>query len=320
MHMALRDILDMIFSVIKTAQPVDILDILVLSYVVYLGMKLIRETRAGQLIKGIFLLLLVYIIASWINMKAISYLLSETLNIGLIALIILFQPELRRTLEKAGYTKLGLRFSGSSNVDSGVWSRTIDVICDACVELSATSTGALIVIERQDTSGRTGSDNGTILDAIPSKELFGNIFFNKTPLHDGAVIIRDGKILAAACFLPKPQKEELINKRLGSRHRAAIGMSENSDAIVIVVSEETGAISVAENGVLKSGFTRESLHQLLTKRLITASEETTIGKVARKIPFLKRHHKDDGKEKDNAQKSLEEPTEKDITEESEQRH
>ena len=319
--MALRDILDMIFSVIKTAQPVDILDILVLSYVVYLGMKLIRETRAGQLIKGIFLLLFVYIIASWINMKAISYLLSETLNIGLIALIILFQPELRRTLEKAGYTKLGLRFSGSSNsnVDSGVWSRTIDVICDACVELSATSTGALIVIERQTRLGEQ-IDNGTILDAIPSKELFGNIFFNKTPLHDGAVIIRDGKILAAACFLPKPQKEELINKRLGSRHRAAIGMSENSDAIVIVVSEETGAISVAENGVLKSGFTRESLHQLLTKRLITASEETTIGKVARKIPFLKRHHKDDGKEKDNAQKSLEEPTEKDITEESEQRH
>ena len=319
MHMALRDILDMIFSVIKTAQPVDILDILVLSYVVYLGMKLIRETRAGQLIKGIFLLLFVYIIASWINMKAISYLLSETLNIGLIALIILFQPELRRTLEKAGYTKLGLRFSGSSNVDSGVWSRTIDVICDACVELSATSTGALIVIERQTRLGEQ-IDNGTILDAIPSKELFGNIFFNKTPLHDGAVFIRDGKILAAACFLPKPQKEELINKRLGSRHRAAIGMSENSDAIVIVVSEETGAISVAENGVLKSGFTRESLHQLLTKRLITASEETTIGKVARKIPFLKRHHKDDGKEKDNAQKSLEEPTEKDITEESEQRH
>ncbi|MFQ9436168.1 MAG: diadenylate cyclase [Ruminococcus callidus] len=193
------------------------------------------------------------------------------------------------------------------------------MICDACVELSATSTGALIVIERQTRLGEQ-IDNGTILDAIPSKELFGNIFFNKTPLHDGAVIIRDGKILAAACFLPKPQKEELINKRLGSRHRAAIGMSENSDAIVIVVSEETGAISVAENGVLKSGFTRESLHQLLTKRLITASEETTIGKVARKIPFLKRHHKDDGKEKDNAQKSLEEPTEKDITEESEQRH
>ena len=283
--MALRDILDMIFSVIKTAQPVDILDILVLSYVVYLGMKLIRETRAGQLIKGIFLLLLVYIIASWINMKAISYLLSETLNIGLIALIILFQPELRRTLEKAGYTKLGLRFSGSSNVDSDVWSRTIDVICDACVELSATSTGALIVIERQTRLGEQ-IDNGTILDAIPSKELFGNIFFNKTPLHDGAVIIRDGKILAAACFLPKPQKEELINKRLGSRHRAAIGMSENSDAIVIVVSEETGAISVAIGGVLNHDVSDGDLRDILTTEFLpsgSSSDDKIISRLVRRM-------------------------------------
>ena len=283
--MALRDILDMIFSVIKTAQPVDILDILVLSYVVYLGMKLIRETRAGQLIKGIFLLLFVYIIASWINMKAISYLLSETLNIGLIALIILFQPELRRTLEKAGYTKLGLRFSGNSNVDSGVWSRTIDVICDACVELSATSTGALIVIERQTRLGEQ-IDNGTILDAIPSKELFGNIFFNKTPLHDGAVIIRDGKILAAACFLPKPQKEELINKRLGSRHRAAIGMSENSDAIVIVVSEETGAISVALGGVLTHDVSDGDLRDILKTEFLpsgSSSDDKIISRLVRRM-------------------------------------
>ena len=241
MCMAWRDILDMIFSVIKTAEPVDILDILVLSYVVYVVMKLVRETRAGQLVKGIMLLFLVYIVASWIKMKAISYLMSETLNIGMIALVILFQPELRRTLEKAGYTKLGLRFSMNAGADDGIWSNAIDVICDSCVELSATSTGALIVIERQTRLGEQ-IDNGTVLDAIPSKELFGNIFYNKTPLHDGAVIMRDGKILAAACFLPKPQKEELINKRLGSRHRAAIGMSENSDAIVIVVSEETGAI------------------------------------------------------------------------------
>ena len=119
--MALRDWWDMIYSVIKTAEPVDILDILVLSYVVYLAMKLVRETRAGQLIKGIFLILIVYMIAVWIQMKAISYLLSETLNIGLIALIILFQPELRRTLEKAGYTKLGLRFSGNTSADEGFW-------------------------------------------------------------------------------------------------------------------------------------------------------------------------------------------------------
>lgn len=319
MHVTLRDIIDMIFSVIKTAEPVDILDILVLSYLVYVVMKLIRETRAGQLLKGVFLLLIVYIVSMWIDMKAISYLLSETLNIGLIALIILFQPELRRTLEKAGYTKLGLLFSSSSSVDSSVWSNTIDVICDACVELSATSTGALIVIERQTRLGEQ-IDNGTVLDAIPSKELFGNIFYNKTPLHDGAVIIRDGKILAAACFLPKPQKEELINKRLGSRHRAAIGMSENSDAIVIVVSEETGAISVAENGVLKSGFTRENLHHLLVERLITVNEETPIVKVAKKIPFIKLRktgkEKDDAKEPDQPVEAMAEESTEEISDRS----
>ena len=296
----------------------DIIDILIVAFLFYTVMRLIRSTSAARIARSILLLLGVTGLTEIFKLYTLNWILSKILEIGVIALVIMFQPELRRTLEKAGYTKLGLRFSGSSNVDSGVWSRTIDVICDACVELSATSTGALIVIERQTRLGEQ-IDNGTILDAIPSKELFGSIFFNKTPLHDGAVILRDGKILAAACFLPKPQKEELINKRLGSRHRAAIGMSENSDAVVIVVSEETGAISVAENGVLKSGFTRESLHQLLTARLITASEETTIGRVAKKIPFLKRHHKDDGKEKDNAQKSLEEPTEKDITEEPEVR-
>lgn len=288
MRMEWKDILDMIYSVIKTAEPVDILDILVLSYLIYVVMKLVRETRAGQLLKGIFLLLIVYIVSMWIHMKAISYILSETLNIGMIAVIILFQPELRRTLEKAGYSKFGMLFGGGGGQEGSVWNNAIDVICDSCVELSATSTGALIVIERQTRLGEQ-IDNGTIMDAIPSKELFGNIFYNKTPLHDGAVIMREGKILAAACFLPKPQKEELINKRLGSRHRAAIGMSENSDALVIVVSEETGAISVAENGVLKSGFTRENLHHLLVERLITVNSETPINKMARKIPFIKLH-------------------------------
>lgn len=295
-HITWSDLADMIFSVIKTAGLVDVLDILVLSYLVYVAMKLVRETRAGQLIKGVLLLVLVYATAQVIEMKAISYLLSETLNIGLIAVIILFQPELRRTLEKAGYTKLGLRFGLNAGNESSIWAAPIEEICDACVELSATSTGALIVIERQTKLGEQ-IENGTILNAIPSKELFGNIFYNKTPLHDGAVIIRDGLILAAACFLPKPQKEELINKRLGSRHRAAIGMSENSDAIVIVVSEETGSISVAENGVLKSGFTRENLQKLLVDRLITESAETTIDKVAKKLPFIRSRSR---KEKQNA--------------------
>lgn len=300
MHVAWQDILDMIYSVIRTASFIDVLDILVLSYIVYVAIKLIRETRAGQLLKGIFMLLIIYFLAKWIDMKAISFLMSETLNIGLIAVIILFQPELRRTLEKAGYTTFGLRFGASANADGNVWRKAIDAVCDACVELSATATGALIVIERQTRLGEQ-IENGTILNADPSKELFGNIFFNKTPLHDGAAILRDGKILAAACFLPKPQKEELINKRLGSRHRAAIGMSENSDAIVIVVSEETGAISVAENGVLKSGFTRKNLESLLTDRLITEISESAIDKVAKKLPFIRSRAQKE--EKQNAKKS-----------------
>ena len=273
-----RDAINSLFSILKTTELVDVFDILVLSYLVYWVIKLVRETRAGQLMKGIVLLFIAYIIAKFLQMKVVSYLMEQAFSIGVIALMIMFQPELRRALEKVGNSKWGLSL--------GLSMPTGEAICDACVELSATSTGALIVVERQTRLGEQ-IDNGTILNATPSKELFGNIFYPKTPLHDGAVIMRDGMILAAACFLPKPQKEELVNKKLGSRHRAAIGMSENSDAIVIVVSEETGSISVAENGLLKSGFTREQLKQLLTDRLIQTDTDSAIRKAARKIPFIK---------------------------------
>ena len=155
-------------------------------------------------------------------------------------------------MEKAGRSKFGIRLFGlgqNTNEVKMMWDSAIDAICDSCVELSASCTGALIVVERQVRLGEV-IETGTILNAEPSKEIFGNIFYPKTPLHDGAVIMRDGIILAASCFLPKPAKDALINKKLGSRHRAAIGMSENSDAVVIVVSEETGQISVALNGEL----------------------------------------------------------------------
>ena len=282
-----RDAINSLFSILKTTELVDVFDILVLSYLVYWVIKLVRETRAGQLMKGIVLLFIAYIIAKFLQMKVVSYLMEQAFSIGVIALMIMFQPELRRALEKVGNSKWGLSLGLSTPTgDAAVWGTAIEAICDACVELSATSTGALIVVERQTRLGEQ-IDNGTILNAEPSKELFGNIFYPKTPLHDGADIMRDGMILAAACFLPKPQKEELVNKKLGSRHRAAIGMSENSDAIVIVVSEETGSISVAENGLLKSGFTREQLKQLLTDRLIQTDTDSAIRKAARKIPFIK---------------------------------
>ena len=267
-------------SVVSTFEPIDFIDVLILTYVIYLLLKLIRETRAGQLIRGILFLVASYFISEAIGLKVVTYLLQQTLSVGILAMIILFQPELRRALEKAGRSKFGIRLFGlGQNNDEvkQIWEPAIEAICDSCVELSATCTGALIVVERQVRLGEQ-IETGTVLNAKPSKEVFGNILYPKTPLHDGAVIMRDGIILAAACFLPKPQKETLINKKLGSRHRAAIGMSENSDAIVVVVSEETGQISVAVNGTLTRDYTREKLKKVLEDLLFNDKTEISIGK------------------------------------------
>lgn len=259
-------------NVIASMTPIDGLDILVLTVIIYALITWMKETRAEQLVKGIAVLTISYLIAAMLEMKAITFLLSKTFDVGLLALLIMFQPELRRALEKVGHTKVGQLgvFQLGSDLNDDVvakWNTAIEAICDACEDLSATTTGALIVIERQTKLGEQ-IDTGTVMNALPSKEVFGNIFYPKTPLHDGAVIMRDGIILAAACFLPKPQKEEFINKQLGSRHRAAIGMSENSDALVVVVSEETGCISVAENGALTRNLTRDSLKKLLRTKLL----------------------------------------------------
>lgn len=251
----------------------DLIDIAVLTVLIYKGFTLVKETRAGGLIRGIILIFVAYMVMGTVGMNAMAYILRNVFSAGLLALVVLFQPELRRSLEKMGHTKVSkLSVFSSLTADSddvlaAKWSAAIEAICDACEDLSATTTGALIVIEQDSKLGEQ-IDTGTVLNAAPSKELFGNIFYPKTPLHDGAVIMRDGIILAAACFLPKPQKEETINKALGSRHRAAIGMSENSDALIIVVSEETGTISVAENGDLKRGYTRDSLKKLLRTKLL----------------------------------------------------
>ncbi len=271
---SLHDLKYGFISVLSTLEFRDIVDVAVLSYIVYLLIKLIRETRAGQLIKGILLLVAGYFLSSFLKLKVMTYILGRVLDIGIIAMIILFQPELRRALEKFGRTKLGTSFLGfGQSIDQleKTWNGAINAICDSCVELSASCTGALIVIERQVRLGEQ-IETGTMMNATPSKEVFGNIFYPKTPLHDGAVIMRDGVILAAACFLPKPQNDAIINKKLGSRHRAAIGMSENSDAVIIVVSEETGQISVAMNGVLTRDYTREKLKKLLEKEIFAKSE------------------------------------------------
>lgn len=258
-----------IFSVLSTIQPKDILDLAVLAYIIFLLLKLVRETRAGQLVKGIFLLVVAYLISSLCELTVMKYILGHAFDVGLLAMLILFQPEIRRALEQFGQTKIGIKLIGIGAPSNDVkhrWHTAIEAICDSCVELSASCTGALIVIERKTRLGEQ-IETGTYMNAVPSKEVFGNIFYPKTPLHDGAVIMRDGLILAAACFLPRPNSDVAIDKALGSRHRAAIGMSENSDAVVIVVSEETGQISIAINGVLTRDYTRIKLKYALEKEI-----------------------------------------------------
>lgn len=232
-----------------------------------------------QLVQGILLLVAFYLISILLELQTIRYILKTCFQWGLVAIVVLFQPELRRMIEKLGRTKIS-DLSFIPTVDSAnseeAWAPAIAAICEAAQNLSTTCTGALIICERKTRLGEQ-IDTGTILNCTPSAAVLGNIFYPNTPLHDGAVIVRNGKILAAGCFLPKPQKEELIAKQLGSRHRAAIGMSENSDAVVIVVSEETGTISVAENGELTRGFSKESLAKLLRSRLIPDAESDGTG-------------------------------------------
>ena len=271
----LADIWNSLLSVFRTMTFIDVLDILFLAIILYWVIKLVRETRAEQLVKGLVLLAAILFILNQFEFKAMRVISEMVVNGGLIAFIVMFQPELRRALEKVGRSKVMkpiLLFDQSLPEAQGKDTLAIEQICLACEKLSRTATGALIVIERQTRLGEQ-IETGTIINAIPSEELFRNIFFPNTPLHDGAVIIRNGMVYAAGCFLPKPSRDELINKELGSRHRAAIGMSEVSDAIIIVVSEETGMISIAENGRLERGFDREKLYNFLMKKLIPETGE-----------------------------------------------
>ncbi len=253
----------------------DILDIILVSYLVYKGIKLVRETRAGQLVKGIILLGLFYAVAVGLQLSTMKFIIQKILDIGIIAVIVIFQPELRRALEKVGRTRVsdfGVFSVGRDAATNRAWSRAIDAVSSAAQEFSRTKTGALMIFERKTRLGEQVS-TGVMINATPSAELFGNIFYPNTPLHDGAVILREGMVLAASCFLPKPQKEELISNNLGSRHRAAIGISEVSDAITVVVSEETGTISATCDGEMIRGFTAETLNKYLREKMIVETHD-----------------------------------------------
>ena len=237
-------------------------------YVLYRVLLLVRTTRAVSLLKGLLIFLAALLISTVFQLHGINYILSRLVDWGVLALIILFQPEIRRILEQMGSRRFMAFLTPA--VSAGLMEQMISQTVLACTEMSQSRTGALIVFEREiklDELVRSG----TVLDASVSSELLKNIFFVKAPLHDGAVIIRNGRILGAGCVLPL-SKNVNLSRDLGTRHRAGIGMSENSDAISVIVSEETGTISVANGGMLKRHLKAETLENLLRNELLTAEE------------------------------------------------
>ena len=249
----------------------DLIDILIVSVIVYYLINLIRETRAMQLVKGIIFLFIAFFLSQWLKLNALNYILGGAMQIGAFAVIVIFQPELRNLLERMGRFKVGRIIDFASDTTEDDLHRVIDSIAQAAANMSVTKTGALIVMERATRLGEYIS-TGTMLDANVSSGLLENIFVPNTPLHDGAVIIRNNKIVTAGCLLPLTANNKL-SRDLGTRHRAAIGLSEVTDAVIIVVSEETGKISIALNGSLTRNLSRESLAKAL-KKIMSQKQET----------------------------------------------
>ena len=255
-----------ILNIIKDFGIVDVIDILLLASVLYFVYRFVRERRAGKLLIGLGCIFVLSLVGDLFDLPATRFVFSDIRQIGVLAIIILFQPELRSALEKVG----GMPSSGIRNItadsrEASTRSAEIDALCTAVSDLSRDKVGALIVIERSTKLGEY-IKSGVSVDAAITPHLIRNIFFNKAPLHDGAVILRSGRICAAGCFLPLTARDD-IDKDLGTRHRAAIGMSEISDAIVIIVSEETGIISVSLDGELTRNYNYSSLKQELNKLL-----------------------------------------------------
>lgn len=272
-------IIEYIIKYIQLIRISDIIDIVIVAFVIYHLINWIRETRAVQLVKGIILLFALLLLSDWTNLTVLNYILNGVVQVGMFAIVVIFQPELRNLLEKLGHSKVGkIMDLAINNSASGVQTtRVYDEICTAVKNLSASKTGALIVIEGETKLGdsiRTGTEiNATITSA-----LLENIFVPNTPLHDGAVIIRDANIHSAGCFLPLTSNYNL-SRELGTRHRAALGMSEASDALIIVVSEETGKVSLALRGSLTRNISNDSLKKALQKFKASEPENDSVGKM-----------------------------------------
>lgn len=247
----------------------DVLDVLVVAFIIYLVLGFIKETRAQQLVRGLIVLAALFLLSDFFELNALNWILKGATTFGLIAIIIIFQPELRRALE---YMGRGSVLSGRfAKLDKSKAKEVIDAIVEAVDGFSATRTGALIVIENQVPLGDV-IESGTILNAEVTSELLGNIFYKGSPMHDGAAIIRNDKLYAAGCVLPLSGRLDL-NKDLGTRHRAAIGITENSDATTLIVSEENGVISMAKEGKLTRFLDAKELEKLLLNLYLTEQED-----------------------------------------------
>ncbi|QSZ27237.1 TIGR00159 family protein [Aceticella autotrophica] len=250
-----------LIDIIKTIRINDIVDIAIIAYVMYKFIIVIRKTRAEQLLKGLVVLIVVTKLSEWLQLRTVNYLLKNAMTVGVIALLIVFQPELRRALESLGRSEFFRKNFFIINDDMKDIKEVLGEVCDAVQFLSRSKIGALIVIERK-TGLNEFIETGIFMDSKISSELLINTFIPNTPLHDGAVIIRGDRIMAAGCFLPLTDSQNLSTE-LGTRHRAAIGVTEVSDALAIIVSEETGTISLAQNGRISRHLDIKTLREVL---------------------------------------------------------
>ncbi len=260
-----------ILYAISNIRIFDIIDIIAMAYIIYQAMKFLRDSRAWQLVKGLIVLLVIFLVSDWFDLVTLKWLLTMVGESLLVVAVIIFQPELRRALESVG--RSNLRKIGKNQLIDSERERietAVGNVCKAVGNMHDSKIGALIVFERETPLGEI-INTGTAIDALASTELVQNIFYPKSPLHDGGMIIRSDRIMSAGCILPLTANGDL-NSGLGTRHRAAIGMSELSDAVVVVVSEETGNISIACNGNIQRNYNPISLREELNRLLIKEKE------------------------------------------------
>ncbi len=285
----IREMLDTGLELAKLIGISDIIDIALIAFVIYQILRFIRRSRTGQVAKAILIIIVAMAVANLLHLRVVSFLLNNAVELGLITLVIIFQPEIRRFLERMGSGKIKELFIVEGYSDE--LEIAIRETVKAYVSLSRDKVGALMVFER-----KTVLDDvlktGVAMDARISAELLKNLFWNKAPLHDGAVIVRNGRIVGAGCMLPMSGNVNL-SRDLGMRHRAGIGISESSDAVVAIVSEETGSISVAINGMLKRNLAPETLEKLLHSELMPETDERKNTTAAAKLSDLLKGRKGD---------------------------